>query len=57
MDTLRDLVAQYSGVSMGIAVGAILVAGFILKKIKALALVLIVLAAFIVFLLMYGGAR
>jgi hypothetical protein len=55
MDALRDLVGQHSGISIGIVVGAILIAGLILKKIKALALILIVLASFIVFLLMYGG--
>jgi hypothetical protein len=57
MDALRELVHHYSGLSTGIAVAAILAAALILKQLKTLALFLVVLASFIIFILMYGVPR
>lgn len=57
MDALRDLVHHYSGLSTGIAVAAILAAALILRQLKMLALFLVVLASFIIFILLYGALR
>ena len=55
METIKELIQQYSSYSIGAAIVFILVAGFILRKLKTLAIILIILTALIFYVLMQKG--
>ena len=55
MEPLFDLIKQHSNISTGAAVVLILITGFILKKLKTLAIILIIVASLIIYGLLQTG--
>jgi 4-amino-4-deoxy-L-arabinose transferase-like glycosyltransferase len=55
IDTVRDFIQKNPAGAAAAAAGFILIAGFLLKKLRVLAVILIVLASFIIYVLLYSG--
>ena len=56
MDIITEYINQNSTISMVIGVILILIAGFILRKIKTLAIVFIIISAFLFYILIHKGS-
>jgi hypothetical protein len=56
LETLQKLIHQNTAMAVAVAAVAILIAGFILKKIRSLAIVLILIASVIIYILLRTGA-
>jgi len=55
MEIIKDLIQQHSQISTGVAILFILIAGFILRKLKTIAIILILLTSIIFYVLMQKG--
>lgn len=55
MDAVRDFIQKNPAGAAAGAAAFILIAGFLLKKLRVLAVILIVLASFIIYVLLYSG--
>lgn len=56
METIKELIQQNSNISIGVAIFLIIIAGFILRKLKTLAIILIIITALIFYTLVQKGS-
>lgn len=55
METIKEFIQQNSNISIGVAIFLIIIAGFILRKLKTLAIILIIITSLIFYTLMQKG--
>jgi uncharacterized membrane protein (Fun14 family) len=56
METIKEFIQQNSNISIGVAIFLILIAGFILRKLKTLAIILIIITSLIFYALLQKGS-
>ncbi len=56
METIKEFIQQNSNISIGVAILLILIAGFILRKLKTLAIILIIITSLIFYALLQKGS-
>jgi uncharacterized membrane protein (Fun14 family) len=56
METIKEFIQQNSNISLGVAIFLILIAGFILRKLKTLAIILIIITSLIFYALLQKGS-
>lgn len=55
METIKEFIQQNSNISIGVAIFLIIIAGFILRKLKTLAIILIIITSLIFYTLLQKG--
>jgi uncharacterized membrane protein (Fun14 family) len=56
METIKEFIQQNSNISIGVAIFLIIIAGFILRKLKTLAIILIIITSLIFYTLFQKGS-
>ena len=56
METIKEFIQQNSNISIGVAILLIIIAGFILRKLKTLAIILIIITSLIFYTLVQKGS-